>query len=165
MLVHVITSDGVAHCVGHKLADEVGTEEVESGSMMRRFLLLVLAFGCGGDSDNECEKLYEPWELYPQDLEPTDPMGRPWPTYSEALAAMTPCDLIPVFQGTCSDGKRFLQRNGGYTGETRYYDGERLVGITSYSDIIIECIDPQHPVGDVQCTKVVVEEVACGDSR
>jgi hypothetical protein len=132
---------------------------------MRQFLLLAVALGCGGDSRDECDELYEPWELYPQELEPKDPMGRPWPTYSDALAGLTPCDLISISRGTCSDGKRFLETNGGYTGQTRYYDGERLVGMTSFSDVIIECIDPRHPIGDVRCTKVVVEEVVCGDDQ
>lgn len=65
---------------------------------------------------------------------PTPPFGAP---YSEALAEWLPergCGL-GAFTGACADGKRLLYRNGGFTSEIRYYEGERLVGVVSSGDV------------------------------
>jgi hypothetical protein len=121
----------LGHGVGHNLAADVGIDKVARGSIMRQFLLLRSSWLAAAIAATSVT-YSTPGELYPRELEPEDPMGRPWPTYSEALAGLTPCDLIAVSRGTCSDGKQFLERNGGYTVQTRYYDGERLVGMTSF---------------------------------
>lgn len=59
-------------------------------------------------------------------------------SYSEALATWTDpngdCGL-GAYAGECADGKRLLHRNGGFVSETRYFDGERLVGIVSTGDL------------------------------
>src|SRR4051812_45400949 len=59
-------------------------------------------------------------------------------SYSEALATWADpsgdCGL-GAYVGECADGKRLLYRNGGFVSETRYLDGERLVGIVSTSDL------------------------------
>lgn len=59
-------------------------------------------------------------------------------SYSQALAGWSltggSCGL-GIFTGTCADGKRLLYRNGGFTAEIRYYQGEQLVGHVSSGDV------------------------------
>jgi hypothetical protein len=73
--------------------------------------------------------------------DPGDRMGPVPPvdaTYSDALAewpqGAESCGL-GAFSGACADGKRLLYRNGGFTSEIRYFDGERLVGVVSSGDL------------------------------
>jgi len=59
-------------------------------------------------------------------------------SYSEALASWSFPDEycgIGVFSGVCADGKRVLYRNGGFTSEIRYYEGEQLVGYVGSGDV------------------------------
>ena len=59
-------------------------------------------------------------------------------SYSEALAEWYfPDDYcgLGVFSGVCADGKRVLYRNGGFTSEIRYYEGEQLVGYVGSGDV------------------------------
>lgn len=59
-------------------------------------------------------------------------------SYSEALAQWSFPDEycgLGVFSGVCADGKRMLYRNGGFTSEIRYYDGEQLVGYVGSGDV------------------------------
>ena len=117
-------------------------------------MLALLALGCGGDSADECPDAPA--------LPATDDDGNPWPTYSDASAELAACTSdqgYSRFRGTCSDGKRFLQRNGGFTGDTRFYDGETLVGMDSFSDIIFPC--DELGVGDWSCERTSTEAVAC----
>jgi hypothetical protein len=59
-------------------------------------------------------------------------------SYSEALASWSFPDEycgLGIFRGVCNDGKRVLYRNGGFTSEIRYYDGEQLVGYVGSGDV------------------------------
>jgi len=128
------------------------------------FFALALSLSCG-DSEDECDSILPPGAPRGhQDLPSTDDEGNPWPTYSEATADLEDCtrdEGYRRFRGTCSDGKRFLSRDGGYTGNTRYYggEGEALVGFDSFSDVILECVDPS--VGDSRCERTSIEEILC----
>jgi hypothetical protein len=59
-------------------------------------------------------------------------------TYSETLVAWSlpagDCDF-EVFAGECGDGKRTLSRFGIFTSETRYFEGDRLVGVVTSGDV------------------------------
>ncbi|MEY2929564.1 MAG: hypothetical protein RL033_313 [Pseudomonadota bacterium] len=63
--------------------------------------------------------------------------GEPWPTWSQSLAEAQACpaDVGSVLRGACADGKQFISTNGGFGGGTRYFRGEDLVGLTSYTDV------------------------------
>lgn len=59
-------------------------------------------------------------------------------SYSEALASWSFPDEycgLGIFSGVCADGKRVLYRNGGFTSEIRYYEGEQLVGYVGSGDV------------------------------
>jgi hypothetical protein len=128
-------------------------------------MLAAVSFGCGSDSDDECGRSAPPgFPRGHQDLPPTDPEGNPWPTYSEASAELSDCtgdEGYRRFRGTCSDGKPFLSREGGFTGDTRYYDGQtgELVGTLYDTDYIHPCID--RGVGDSSCERTSAEELVC----
>jgi len=106
----------------------------------------VLAGGCAGERQDtpfaetlaECGDSLE--VLLASDIEPSGPDPAP-PlelSYSEALAewprGQEGCGL-GAYSGACADGKRLLYRNGGFTSEIRYFDGERLVGVVSSGDL------------------------------
>ena len=59
-------------------------------------------------------------------------------SYSEALSGWSfPNEYcgLGIFSGECADGKRVLYRNGGFTSEIRYYEGEQLVGYVGSGDV------------------------------
>jgi hypothetical protein len=59
-------------------------------------------------------------------------------SYSDALADWTLGDEscgLGVFSGQCADGKRVLYRNGGFSSEIRYYEGEQLIGYVVSGDV------------------------------
>lgn len=59
-------------------------------------------------------------------------------SFSEALASWSFPDEycgLGIFSGVCADGKRVLYRNGGFTSEIRYYEGEQLVGYVGSGDV------------------------------
>ena len=87
--------------------------------------------------------------------------GEPWPTYSEANATL--CERavtagIPR-RGACSDGKTFLELDGGFTGETQYFQDEVLVGVLRYTDIVLSC--SEYRFGETRCEPQNTEDVAC----
>jgi|SRR5688572_22166186 hypothetical protein len=116
-------------------------------------LLAVLALGCGDGS----------WP--PEDCDPplpaTDDDGRPWPTYTEANAQLDACenDAFVLRRGACTDGKTFLEQSGSFTGDTRYFAGEVLVGVRRYSDVVFAC--DEYRFGDTSCEETTSEELAC----
>lgn len=71
------------------------------------------------------------------------PGDGPWPTFSQALAEAEDCGQgsgagslwFEQIRGVCADGKQFIWQNGGFTGMVRYFEGERLVGVASFTDI------------------------------
>jgi hypothetical protein len=94
-------------------------------------------------------------------------------SYSEALEEWSLggdyCGL-GVFAGECSDGKRLLYRNGGFTSEIRYFDGERLVGVVASGDIAVcPSVCPSSnffgAVEDVRCEAPTLEELCPGSSQ
>lgn len=94
-------------------------------------------------------------------------------SYSDALQgwalAGAECGL-GVFTGQCADGKRLLYRNGGFTSEIRYFDGEQLVGFVGSGDIAIcpSVCPSSRFYGDaesVRCESPVLEELCPGSSR
>lgn len=125
---------------------------VETGLMMRRSILLVLALGCSGRSD-ECG----------QALPVTDYAGNPWPSYATASTQLADCaQLAGHYQrqiGACSDGKRFVRKGTGLSGDTLYFEGETVVGWVPWSDVIITC--DRWSYGDTRCDEVDVREIVC----
>ena len=79
--------------------------------------------------------------------------GSIWLSYRDALKELRACadgssytTGWRSYEGSCVDGKRFLTRNGGFGGSTRFYRGDRLVGTIGYSDV-----GRVPPAGDVRC--------------
>lgn len=122
---------------------------------MRPFVLLLLALGCG---DAE-----PPPEACDQPLPPADDDGQPWPTYVVANEAFESCEATNAAlqrrRGSCADGKRFLERGGGYSGDTYYFAGDTLVGLLRWTDVVISCTD--YRFGDVVCEELDAEELSC----
>lgn len=121
--------------------------------MNRWILLFAAALGC---SDGD---------LPPEDCSPplpsSDDSGNPWPTYTQASAALADCSegAFTRRRGTCSDGKAFLERSGGFSGETQYFAGEELVGLFRYTDVVFSC--EAFMFGDAECDEASVEELSC----
>jgi len=94
-------------------------------------------------------------------LPPTDAEGQAWPSYSAALDQLrSECDapgrtyLLYAPAGHCTDGKTFIARSGGFTGDMRYFEGETLVGAVYWGDVITpECV-PGSSLGDIVCEQV-----------
>jgi len=92
--------------------------------------------------------------------------GTPFRTYTQALAALPSCFEVGglnLVRGTCSDGKRFIAQHETFEGEgeTRFYQGERLVGVARESYIGgAEC--GAGVAGDVVC-RVAQRETACSE--
>lgn len=121
--------------------------------MMRRLLLLAFVLGCDNDK-SDCN----------QPLPSTDEDGAPWPSYTTATAELADCGQLEGYyyerrSGSCSDGKRFIERGGGFVGNTLYFEGEVVVGRTTWSDVVFEC-ESWH-CGDTRCDQVDVEEIDC----
>jgi hypothetical protein len=107
----------------------------------------ILSGGCGDEDAPppfeatlaDCGDSLDVWLEYARS-EPTASDSAPPvdATYSAALAEW-PRDRLScglgAFSGTCADGKRLLYRNGGFTSEIRYFDGERLVGVVGSGDV------------------------------
>jgi hypothetical protein len=103
----------------------------------------VVSSGCASDDLQppfeatlaDCGDSLDVWLVRDAPLETTPPIDA---TYTEALAEWPyggqSCGL-GAFAGACADGKRLLYRNGGYTSEIRYFDGEQLVGVVSSGDV------------------------------
>jgi len=71
----------------------------------------------------------------------------------------------------CADGKQFISFNSGFGGATRYFRGEKLVGIAGYSDISpvekrCECLFEsfQGTLETVRCDAPTFEAL-CGTLR
>lgn len=117
--------------------------------MGKRLLFGVLAVATSG-----CEPL-DPVESC--SIESPD-AGMP-PTYAGTLDALAgplrkdgtreACSTFEgsyLSEGTCADGKRFVSRNTGFGGETRYFDDAgRYVGHTTSSDVVSGCTRYFHP--------------------
>lgn len=94
-------------------------------------------------------------------------------SYTDALASWSLSDDfcgLGVFAGQCADGKRLLYRNGGFTSEIRYFDGEQLVGFVGSGDVAIcPSVCPLSrfygDIGDVRCESPTLEELCPGSSR
>ena len=98
--------------------------------------------------------------------------GRPWPTFSEALAEANLCTSgrgATVLRGTCGDGKQFIFQGGGFGGTTQYFKGEKLVGQTNSSDIASgPCQCPGESFyGSLQTVRcdAPMYEALCGSTR
>jgi len=97
-------------------------------------------------------------------LPASDPQGQPWPTFDEALADGMRCTSGipgPFTQGSCADGKRFVDLSGAFGGETRFFRGQQLVGIYVWSDIVSECGCNPSVQGDTECESQASEGI-CG---
>jgi hypothetical protein len=122
--------------------------------MKAPLLLLALTLGCGGGDP--------PPEQCDQPLPPTDEDGVPWPTYAAASAALGDCEQYTGYtrrKGTCADGKALLARDGGFSGETYYFQGETLVGVERSSDDVVSCV--RYRFGDTRCADAEGQEIAC----
>lgn len=121
--------------------------------MNRSILLLAVALGCG-------DSTFPPEDCAPP-LPPTDDDGDPWPTYTAANAALATCtaDGYTRRRGSCSDGKAFIEGAGPFTGYTQYFDGEALVGLRRYSDVVSYC--DEYRFGDVACDESSAEDIDC----
>lgn len=137
------------------------------------FLVLVVA--CG---DDEAQPYHPP--APPRDpldcvvpLPATDYDGTPWPSYSEKLADFESCQdgdgsLQSVTESECSDGKTKLGTGVGLTGATYFYQGEMLVGLWSWTDLVFideNGCDSSAPAGtreSVTCDVVSSKAVHCG---
>jgi hypothetical protein len=123
--------------------------------LTKRMVFVVIAIGCGGSSaDEQCR---------PQELPPTDVDGRPWPSFSDARAQFcAQVDGPARTEGSCADGKRFLDANGGFTGETLYFRNEVLVGRRAFTDVAFDDCGFTTSYGDVRCEGIdVVFELGC----
>lgn len=93
-------------------------------------------------------------------------------SFSEALASWSFGDFgcgLAVLSGACADGKRLLYRNGGFTSETRYYDGEVLVGMVVSGDVgYCPSVCPfsryYGALDDVRCDAPTFEDLCEGPS-
>jgi hypothetical protein len=69
----------------------------------------------------------------PEDMRPM--------TFTQALAKLEACKDGPwtesgaMTHGSCSDGKRFFEQHGGFSGRRHLYRGEQLVGIQAWVDV------------------------------
>jgi hypothetical protein len=85
-------------------------------------MLLAFVLGCGDEYEPDCN----------QPMPSTDEDGAPWPSYSVASSELADCGQIEDYylrrNGSCSDGKRFLDKGSGFVGDTLYFDGETIVG-------------------------------------
>lgn len=92
--------------------------------------------------------------------------GTPFRTYTQALAALPSCFEVgglALVRGACSDGKRFIAQHETFEGEgeTRFYQGQRLVGISRESYMGgAEC--GAGVAGDVVCN-VAERETLCSE--
>jgi hypothetical protein len=120
--------------------------------MLRRFMLLVLALGCGDEFEFDCD----------HPLPATDDDGSPWPSYTAASAQLSDCAQLDGYysrqRGACSDGKRFLSKGTGFGGDTLYFDGETVIGRIPWSDFVT--CDPWR-YGNTRCEQIDVEEINC----
>lgn len=124
---------------------------LETGLMMRRSILLVLVLGCSGRTD-DCS----------QALPATDYDGNPWPSHTAASTQLADCTQLEGHyqrqSGACSDGKRFVRKGTGLSGDTLYFDGEAVVGWVPWSDVIT-C--DRWSYGDTRCEEVDAREIVC----
>ncbi len=123
--------------------------------MTRPLYLFLVLLGCGDAAPppEDCER----------PLPATSDDGGPWPTYS-AVDAMLLADCEPLGgyarrRGSCSDGKRFLDNDATFAGETYYFSDEALVGLIRWTDVVLSCQD--YRFGDVRCEEVDVQEISC----
>jgi hypothetical protein len=94
-------------------------------------------------------------------------------SYTEALEQWPFGDQycgLGVFSGQCSDGKRMLYRNGGFTSEIRYFEGERLVGLVASGDVAVcPSVCPSSnfygSIEDVRCDAPTLEELCPGSKQ
>lgn len=91
--------------------------------------------------------------------------GQPWPTFSEAVAEERLCrdggEWPEFLVGMCADGKHFIAKNGGFGGQTRFFEGETLVGLGAFSDVGGFCLCPfeyfSGTLATVRCDAPVFE--------
>lgn len=123
--------------------------------MTRQFILLVFVLGCGGD--------VEPSDGCDYSLPARDSDGSAWPSFDEAQAMWRDCSRIAPpsrRRGSCSDGKLFIDYNGGFSGETLYFRDGTLAGLRRWTDIVIEgsC---RGGLGETSCEEIDVEDLSC----
>jgi hypothetical protein len=145
----------------------------ECGARSKQSLLvgLLVLSACREDKpDGLCTEADAGFQIAAIPLTETDSTGKPWPSYSEDLeAARANCSEYRVSIATCSNGKRYIARDGGLSGGTTYFLGERLVGFSDWGDLIqCECEPGHAPVctagaaaGDVSCPDPS-ETMLCG---
>lgn len=128
--------------------------------------ILALVAGCSRDSGECRDGSIE--ECTDGTLPQTDSGGAPWPTLGQAMGELrqacpeTSCERRR--QGVCADGKVFIDRNGGFTGQTLYFRGDALVGSWSWGDVGF-CVDDLvcwgGGQGDTRCVEVQAEALDC----
>ena len=112
-------------------------------SMSDRMAKVAVGFSCGFDDGEVTPAKPEPLRCWP-----LSEKEQAHSTYSSALAAWRECpkergghglqlpEGAPLTVGTCADGTRFLREGSKLDGHrTRFYDGERLIGIQVYRGI------------------------------
>lgn len=119
---------------------------------MQRLILLVSALSCGDELEFDCD----------QPLPVTDDEGRPRPSYTTASAQLSDCSQLDAYysrqRGACSDGKQFFSKGSGFWGDTLYFDGEAVIGRTSWSDVVTR---DDWRYGDTRCEEIGVEDISC----
>jgi hypothetical protein len=137
--------------------------------MQRSLFLLVWCAACHGDANGPSSCEQADYSVCGMPLPSAQLDGQPWQTFSEALAEVEACtngrgaaSPYNFLRGMCADGKLFISANGGYNGSTRYFDGESLVGMVSYTDTISgACICPASgflgSLATVRCDSPVFE--------
>ena len=120
-------------------------------------LLLALSIGCSGSVANEEAPICD------EPLPPTDSDGTPWPPFSAANSMLADCAQHEGYyfrrRGSCSDGKQFLSKGTGFVGDTYYFEGEALVGVSTWTDIISSC--EENRGGNATCEEINAEEINC----
>jgi len=133
---------------------------------MRRFLAIAIcSFACSKDewSKPECPDASCP---LPVALSAAD--SDELRTFDEALAAAKRCPggiPAPFYSwGTCADGKRFVTPGGGFAGRTEYFQGDQLVGVTTYTDDSFECDCSATVAGDTACESPTTEPLCVANA-
>src|SRR4051812_31218553 len=132
----------------------------------RTFALLAVALACT-EPDDSCETNL-PIFCPNSALAAASPSGQAWPSYSAASSALADCAQSEEYlirrRGTCSDGKRFLGRDGGFTGDDYFFLGEAVVGFRYWTDVLAvvcgECT-PSRGQGDTACDVIEQTESRC----
>jgi hypothetical protein len=136
--------------------------------------LALLALACSESEPNSNPNYCDDpdYTICGSPLPALDEQGMPWLSYSQDLLEICGNDsFIETSLGYCDDGKRVLNRSTGFVGDTRFYDGETLVGRRAQGDDVViivtepECICAgqsfQGTIASVSC-RVTSAEMLCG---